>query len=109
MEEKENIEEAAVPEQVPNEEGVSPREDFIAFFAEHPELEPGQIGQEVLRAVAEGESLSLAWTKSENARLRAELEAMKQNERNASRSAPSTFGSGLPKADPIDAMWDEEE
>ncbi|MBR0063042.1 MAG: hypothetical protein IJP67_02635 [Oscillospiraceae bacterium] len=91
------------------------RSDFVTFAREHPEVKAEDIPKEVWAEVNTGKTLSEAWAKHENARLRAELEASrkelaaeKQKKVNKERATPSMKGAGDKSAalDPFTDGWD---
>lgn len=94
------------------EAGDSERErrqkDFLAFFRTHGEVKAESIPAEVWDKVRRGESLTTAWTAYENAQLKAQLEAEKQNRKNAQRAAGSASSAGKAvKEDIWMTGWDD--
>lgn len=81
------------------------REEFLAFARNHPDVKPDKIPQEVWKRVHEGMSLDAAYTEHENQQLRAQLEALKQAQTNAERSAGSASSAGKSEMDEFDALW----
>lgn len=82
------------------------RNDFLAFMRARPEVKAEDIPKEVYLRMREGVSLLQAYTEHENAQLRAQLEAARQNQKNKERSvgSSSTSGKAAPK-DEFDSIW----
>ena len=80
---------------------------FQAFVEEFPDVKAESIPDEVWQEVAKTGDLSGAYRRYENGRLKAELETLRQNEKNRERSTGSrkTAGAAIPK-DPFDEAWD---
>lgn len=78
------------------------------FMSAYPDVKPNDIPKEVWDEVSRTGDLVGAYTRHENARLKAENEALKQNNKNAARSTGSskTAGSGTKKT-PFDEGWDD--
>lgn len=83
--------------------------DFRAFLGAYPNVDPKSIPQEVWAAVAQGASLTTAYTMHENQRLQQELKAEKQNAANRAK-APGAMG-GSAEDDNMRSLvsryWDE--
>lgn len=75
---------------------------YANFIAAYPEVQPGDIPQEVWQdAQAEG-SLVSAYRKYELAQLKARLQALEQNEKNQQQAVGSAAGDGQPaQMDPV--------
>ena len=122
-EETEEGEAAASPEAapVPEDGGIERAErpappaaqgreaDFLEFIEAYPQVEPGDIPQEVWQRAVRGESLTAAYARYEAERLRRENEYLRQSQRNRRRSAGSQQGAGAGdrRGDAFDAGWDE--
>jgi hypothetical protein len=85
------------------------QKDFEAFLAAYPDVNPQNISKEVWAAVQKGESLMVAYTKHENARLKAELAAERQNKINQQRTPGSLGGNAVKEMDEIDRIWAEDD
>ena len=85
------------------------QKDFEAFLAAYPDVNPQSISKEVWAAVQKGESLMVAYTKHENARLKAELAAERQNKINQQRTPGSLGGNAVNEMDEIDRLWAEDD
>lgn len=77
------------------------------FVSVYPDVKPDDIPQSVWEEVSRTGDLVGAYTRHENAKLKAENEALRQNKKNAARSTGSskTAGSGTKKS-PFEAGWD---
>lgn len=112
--EPENEPEAEQPK--PAEQQEKPAEDesaaqraqmFRAFIAEYPGVKPEDIPKEVWTECARTGDLAGAYRKHENAKLKAELEELKLNQRNKERSTGSWQSAGAPTPkDAFDEGWD---
>ena len=112
--EPENEPEAEQPK--PAEQQEKPAEDesaaqraqmFRAFIAEYPGVKPEDIPKEVWTECARTCDLAGAYRKHENAKLKAELEELKLNQRNKERSTGSWQSAGAPTPkDAFDEGWD---
>ncbi len=80
--------------------------EFVEFIELMPDVSPADIPQEVWREVAAGKRLLTAYIMYENAKLKAELAAERQNHKNreASVSSRSCEGSGL-KLGELERLW----
>lgn len=100
----------------PAEQQEKPAEDesaaqraqmFRAFIAEYPGVKPEDIPKEVWTECARTGDLAGAYRKHENAKLKAELEELKLNQRNKERSTGSWQSAGAPTPkDAFDEGWD---
>lgn len=100
----------------PAEQQEKPAEDesaaqraqmFRAFIAEYPGVKPEEIPKEVWTECARTGDLAGAYRKHENAKLKAELEELKLNQRNKERSTGSWQSAGAPTPkDAFDEGWD---
>ena len=100
----------------PTEQQDKPAEDesdaqraqmFRAFIAEYPGVKPEDIPKEVWTECARTGDLAGAYRKHENAKLKAELEELKLNQRNKERSTGSWQSAGAPTPkDAFDEGWD---
>ena len=80
---------------------------FRAFIAEYPGVKPDEIPKEVWTECARTGDLAGAYRKHENAKLKAELEELKLNQRNKERSTGSWQSAGAPTPkDAFDEGWD---
>lgn len=80
---------------------------FRDFIAEYPGVKPEDIPKEVWNECARTGNLVSAYRKHENSRLKAELEELKQNQRNKERSTGSWQSAGAPTPkDAFDEGWD---
>ena len=80
---------------------------FKAFIAEYPGVKPEDIPKEVWTECARTGDLAGAYRKHENAKLKAELEELKLNQRNKERSTGSWQSAGAPTPkDAFDEGWD---
>ena len=80
---------------------------FRAFIAEYPGVKPEDIPKEVWTECARTGDLAGAYRKHENAKLKAELEELKLNQRNKERSTGSWQSAGAPTPkDAFDEGWD---
>lgn len=80
---------------------------FRAFIAEYPGVKPEEIPKEVWTECARTGDLAGAYRKHENAKLKAELEELKLNQRNKERSTGSWQSAGAPTPkDAFDEGWD---
>lgn len=96
-------------EPTPEDEAKAAKErrqaDFAAFFRARPDVKADSIPKEVFQAVHEGQSLLTAYMSYENKKLRAELDAERQNAKNRDRAAGSAHSDGKSKTDPWDDAW----
>lgn len=65
------------------------------FLGEYKDIDPTTIPKEVWRDVAGGKTLLAAYTRHENKKLKAQMEAEKKNKENRSKSAGSQASAGL--------------
>lgn len=80
--------------------------DIRNFIATFPEVKAETIPKEVWSAVAKGKTLTEAYALHEAARLRAELAAEKQNNKNKARTTGSRSTAGeSTEADDFDKQW----
>ena len=80
--------------------------DVQEFIESRPDIKPEDVPKEVWAEVAKGKSLLAAFTTYENAKLKVENEALKQNQKNKSTSVNSQTSVGSPtKVDPLVADW----
>lgn len=80
-------------------------QDIADFRAAFPDVDGKSIPKEVWADVSRGMTLLNAYTKYDNARIRAELDAEKQAAENAKKSAGSRSESGKSKRDLLDELW----
>lgn len=83
-------------------------DEAAAFLKAYPDLDPKTLPKEVLDKWWDGgEPLITAYTTYENKRLKAENEALKQNNKNSERSTGSVQSAGAGRAkDAFDEGWD---
>lgn len=91
------------------EKAEARQKDFEAFIAAYPGIDPNSIPKEVWVSVQNGESLMVAYTKHENARLKAELAAERQNKVNQQKTPGSLGGNAVNEMDEIDRIWAEDD
>lgn len=91
------------------EQAQARQKDFESFLASYPGVDPKSIPKAVWAAVQSGESLTTAYTKHENAKLRAELAAERQNKANQQKSPGSLGGNAVKDMDEIDRIWAEDD
>lgn len=91
------------------EKAQARQKDFEAFIAAYPGIDPKDIPKEVWASVQNGESLTMAYTKHENARLKAELAAERQNKVNQQKTPGSLGGNAVNEMDEIDRIWAEDD
>lgn len=86
------------------------KQDIDEFRREYPDVKADTIPKEVWDGVARGLSLTAAYTKHENARIKAELEAEKQAKANAAKTTGSreSAGQAKTKPDPWLDGWDDD-
>lgn len=105
---KENIQ--AEAEQKKKDEDIAAKRDksIKEFVTIYPGVDPKSIPQKVWDEVSRTGDLLGAYTRYENEELKAQIAAMKNNEKNSKRSTGSmkTAGSGSHKT-PFDAGWDD--
>lgn len=79
-----------------------------AFLAAYPDIDPKTIPKDVLEAWTKGTPLLQAYMAYENKKLKADIEALKQNTKNSERSTGSakSAGAGRPQ-DPAFIGWDD--
>lgn len=80
--------------------------DVQAFCKAFPGVEAKDIPQAVWEEVRGGANLTSAYTRYENKQLRAQIEAMQQNEKNKNRSTGSRQSSGNAPSSVYDQAWD---
>lgn len=92
------------------------RADIASFNRAYPNVDPKSISKEVWDAVQQGESLTNAYTMSENKRLQAELnakqqelDAERQNKANQAKTPGSLGGNVAAELDEIDRLWGEDD
>ena len=79
-----------------------------AFLKAYPDVDPKSIPKEVMDKWRAGVPLLQAYTMYENQKLKAELAALEQNNKNSARSAGSAKSAGAGRtADPFFAGWDD--
>lgn len=101
--------EAQQSEQAKADETKKKSDEAIKLFVSiYPDVKPNDIPQSVWEEVSRTGDLVGAYTRHENARLKAENEALRQNKKNAERSTGSskTAGSGVKKS-AFDEGWDD--
>lgn len=82
------------------------QKDFRDFVTEYPKVNPKDIPEEVWDKVRKGDSLVLAYTKFENAELKAKQAAEAKAKENAARSTGSRASVGKPNSlDEFDKLW----
>lgn len=79
--------------------------DVQNFLQRFPGVRADTIPKEVWAEVAKGLTLTEAYAIHENTRLQNELEAERQNNKNAARSAGSRATAGKQERDAFDALW----
>lgn len=79
--------------------------DVQNFLQRFPGVRADTIPKEVWAEVAKGLTLTEAYAIHENTRLQNELEAERQNHKNAARSAGSRATAGKQERDAFDALW----
>lgn len=101
------LEEKTAADTAEADEKKARERDFLAFFKARPDVKAADIPAEVFRRMqTEKISLLAAYSLYENARLKAELEAERQNQKNKERSVGSADTSGKrTPADEFDAAW----
>ena len=108
---------AEKPEEKPKEQKTEDEaakarrnDEAAAFLREFPEVDPKKIPKEVINQWMGGTPLSVAYMKYENAKLKADLAAAEQNQKNSKRTTGSSksAGSGRAAQDPVFAGWDDE-
>ena len=89
-------------------EAVSQKQqrDVQMFVRTYPDVKPADIPQSVWDDVRGGADLVSAYTKYENSRLKAQLEALKQQEKTKDRSTGSRKSSGNTQKSAFDMAWD---
>lgn len=85
------------------------QKDFGKFLESFPGVDPKSIPKEIWEQVSKGESLVNAYTRHENQRLKAELAAMKQNQKNRTQTPGSLGGASSKEMDEIDRIWAEDD
>lgn len=85
------------------------RADMESFLRTYPDVKAETIPPEVWQKVTAGESLVSAYTMHENARLRAELAAERQNKEARSRSPGSLSANSGAEMDELDRLWAEDD
>jgi hypothetical protein len=103
-------EEKPKTENTENEAAKARRNDeAAAFLKDFPEVDPKTIPKEVINQWMSGTPLSVAYMKYENQKLKAELAAEQQNQKNSKRTTGSskTAGAGRTAQDPVFAGWDD--
>lgn len=100
----EKKEEAKAKEPSPEERR---QEMFAGFLRAYPDVKADSIPKEVWEDAGRTFDLTGAYQRWENRQLRAEIETLRQNEKNKGRSTGSrkTVGATTPK-DPFDEAWD---
>lgn len=101
----------AKPEAKSDEDAAKARRDDEAaeFLREFPDVEPKSIPKEVINKWMSGEPLVRAYMAYENKKLKAELAAMEQNQKNSQRSTGSVRSAGAGKVqDPAFIGWDDD-
>jgi hypothetical protein len=78
--------------------GIKRTDDIDGFLEDYPEVKPSEIPAEVWEAVRAGRSLSEAYMKWENNRLRDESESVRQNRAMNGVSTGSRDSGGVPNA-----------
>lgn len=99
------------PEAKSDEDAAKARRDDEAaeFLREFPDVEPKSIPKEVINKWMSGEPLVRAYMAYENKKLKAELAAMEQNQKNSQRSTGSVRSAGAGKVqDPAFIGWDDD-
>ena len=91
------------------EEGAARQREVERFYRTYPQVDPSRIPPQVWDGVRSGDSLTDAYTRYENGRLKQELAAMQQNERNRSLSPGSLSGVSGRELDEIDRLWAQED
>ncbi len=93
-----------------SETGRDLRREVEEFLEAFPQVEAGDIPQEVWRRAAEGQGLARAYAMYENAQLRVQLEALRQNGANRERSLGSLGSSQRAREGrSVEEYWDEAE
>ena len=102
--------EEVASEDVQESSGRDLRQEVEEFLELFPQVEAGDIPQEVWRQAAGGQGLVRAYAVYENAQLKARLEALRQNGANRERSLGSLGSSQRTREDrSVEEYWDEAE
>lgn len=83
--------------------------DIGEFMRAHPGVDPGGIPQEVWQQVRQGATLTGAYAMHENAQLRAQLAAERQNRLNQQRSPGGLSANSGLEMDEIDRNWADDD
>lgn len=91
---------------VADEAAEKRRQGFVEFAKERPDVNIQQISKDVWDMVAKGDSLLTAYAKWENKQLRTEIEALKQNSKNQTKSTGSRQSAGKTSAETeFERLW----
>lgn len=85
------------------------KREVESFLKTYPNVKPAEIPKEVWAQVAKGTSLTNAFTMHENAQLKAQLAAERQNKANQQRSPGRLGGNQSAELDEMDRLWAEED
>lgn len=100
----------AVSEEAATESGRDLRQEVEEFLETFPQVEAEDIPREVWRQAAGGQGLAKAYALYENALLRSQLEALRQNGANRERSLGSLGSSQRAReGGRVEDYWDEAE
>lgn len=91
------------------EQAQARQKDIENFYRVYPGVDPNSIPKEVWDAVKAGDTLTGAYTRWENAKLKAELAAERQNKKNKASAPGSMSGNVDKEMDEIDRIWAEED
>lgn len=90
------------------EKAQARQKDIENFYRVYPGVDPNSIPKEVWDAVKAGDTLTGAYTRWENSKLKAELAAERQNKKNKAAAPGSMSGNDMEtQADLISKWWDE--
>lgn len=85
------------------------RRDMTSFLKAYPEVKAESIPAEVWTKVAQGVPLINAYTMYENAQLKAQLAAERQNKANQQRTPGALGGNAAAEMDEFDRYWNEDD
>lgn len=99
----------ASAERAAQERQAALRRDMMSFQKAYPEVKADDIPAEVWANVAKGTSLINAYTMHENAKLKAQLAAERQNKANQQRTPGALGGNTAAELDEFDRYWNEDD